>query len=269
MFMVLCYFCSMSSKTNLSILIVALVLFFSSCIVNRDFMLQTDVDYPFAMPKADSMAREQKINTSSVIQLMLLTRNGDMIFESVVGADGGQSQGSRLSRNMNQIEYVQDVNGMYNLPLLGQINLNGMTLFEAQDFLEKQFAQYFIEPYCVLRIVNNRFIFFNGNGSSSKLVELPNYRVSILESITLAGGISNRGISSKVKVIRNVKGKNEVFLFDLSKIDALQYSDFYIQNGDIIYIEPRPLYASGFLSVISPIVSLASTIVLYLTILAK
>jgi polysaccharide export outer membrane protein len=259
----------MSSITKLSILVSALMLFFSSCIVNRDFMLQTDEDYPFVVPKSDTVAREQKINTSSVIELMLLTRNGDMIFESVVSADGGQTQGARLSRTMSQIEYVQDMNGMYNLPLLGRTNLNGMTLFEAQSYLEKQFAQYFVDPYCVLRIVNNRFIYFSGGGSLSRVVNLPNYRVSILEAITIAGGINSRGISSKIKVIRNVKGKNEVYLFDMSKIEALQYNEFYIQNGDIVYVEPRPLYASGISSVISPIVSLATTIILYLSILAK
>ncbi len=232
-------------------------------------MLQTDEDYPFAIPKMDTVAREQKINTSSVIELMLLTRNGDMIFESVVNTDVGQTQGARLSRTMSQIEYVQDMNGMYNLPLLGLTNLNGMTLFEAQDYLEKRFARYFVEPYCVLRITNNRFIYFGGGGSSSRIVILPNYRVSILEAITIAGGISSRGISSEIKVIRNVKGKDEVYLFDMSKIEALQYSEFYIQNGDIVYVEPRPLYASGILSVISPVVSLATTILLYLSILAR
>ena len=143
--MVLCYFCSMSSKTKLSILVSALMLFFNSCIVNRDFMLQTDEDYPFAVPKLDTVAREQKINTSSVIELMLLTRNGDMIFESIVSTDGSQTQSARLSRTMSQIEYVQDMNGFYNLPLLGKTNLNGMTLFEAQDYLEKEFAQFFVE----------------------------------------------------------------------------------------------------------------------------
>ncbi len=267
--MVLCYFCSMSSKTKLSILVSALMLFFSSCIVNRDFMLQTDEDYPFAVPKLDTVAREQKINTSSVIELMLLTRNGDLIFESVVSTDGGQTQSARLSRTMSQIEYVQDINGMYNLPLLGKTNLNGMTLFEAQEYLEKKFSQFFVEPYCVLRIVNNRFIYFSGGGSLSQVVNLPSYRVSLLEAITIAGGINSRGISSKIKVIRSVKGKNEVFLFDMSKIEALQFSEFYIQNGDIVYIEPRPLYASGFLGVISPVITLATTVVLYLSILAK
>ena len=267
--MVLCYFCSMSSITKLSILVAALMLFFSSCIVNRDFMLQTDEDYPFAIPKIDTMAREQKINTSSTIELMLLTRNGDLIFESVVNAEGGQTPGSRLNRTMSQIEYVQDKQGFYNLPLLGRTNLNGLTLFEAQDYLEKRFSEYFVDPYCLLRITNNRFIYFSGGGSSSRVVNLPNYRCSIIEAMTLAGGISNRGISSKVKVIRKVNGKNEVYLFDLSKIDALQYTEFYIQNGDIVYVEARPLYASGISAVISPIVSLATTIILYLSILAK
>jgi polysaccharide export outer membrane protein len=266
--MVLCYFCSMSSKTNLSILVSAMMLFFSSCIVNRDFMLQTDEDYPFKSPQIDSITREQRINTSSVIQLLLLSRNGDIIFESSVGFEGSGQTG-RVNRGVGQFEYVQDMNGYYNLPLLGKVNLNGMTLFEAQDSLENRFSKYFVEPYCIVQIVNNRFIFFNGSGSSSYVVNLPSYRCSLLEAITIGGGINSRGISTKIKVIRNVKGKNEVYLFDMSKIEALKFNEFYIQNGDIVYIEPRPLYASGFLGVISPIVTLATTIVLYLSILAK
>lgn len=267
--MVLCYFCSMSSITKLSILVGTLMLFFSSCIVNRDFMLQTDVDYPYQTPKRDSATREQRINTSSEIQLVLLSRNGDMIFESVVNPEG-TGQNTRVTRGMlSQFEYVQDIEGFYNLPLLGRVNLNGMTLFEAQDYLEKRFSEYFVEPYCMLQIVNNRFIFFNGAGATSSVVNLPDYRCSLLEAITIGGGISVRGISSRVKVIRRVNGKDEIFLFDMSKIDALAYNEFYIQNGDIVFIEPRPLYASGFLVVVSPIVTLATTIVLYLSILAK
>ncbi len=267
--MVLCYFCSMSSITKLSILVGALMLFFSSCIVNRDFMLQTDVDYPYATPAIDSINREFKINTSSVIELNLMTRNGDLVFESIVPGEGGSFQTSRLNRNMNQLEYTQDREGFYNLPLLGKVNLNGMTVFDAQKYLVQRFSEFFVEPYCILRITNSRFIYFNGAGSRSAVVLLPPYRCSLLEAMTIGGGISNRGISSKVKVIRKINGKNEIYLFDMSKIEALQYSEFYIQNGDIIYVEPRPLFASGVSAVISPIVSLASTIILYLSILAK
>ena len=178
-------------------------------------------------------------------------------------------QGSRLNRNMGQLEYTQDREGFYNLPLLGKVNLNGMTVFDAQKYLVQRFSEFFVEPYCILRINNSRFIYFNGAGSKSSVVLLPPYRCSLLEAMTIGGGISNRGISSKVKVIRKVNGKNEIYLFDMSRIEALQYSEFYIQNGDIIYVEPRPLFASGVSAVISPIVSLASTIILYLSILAK
>jgi polysaccharide export outer membrane protein len=197
-----------------------------------------------------------------------MSRNGDLIFESVVNTEGS-SQMVRSQRATSQYEYVQDIYGNYNLPLLGKVNLNGMTLFEAQDSLEKRFSEYFVDPYCMIEILNNRFIFFNGAGSSSSVVPLPKHRCSLLEAITIGGGINQRGISSRVKVIRKINGNDEIYLFDLSKIDALAYNEFYIQNGDIVYIEPRPLYASGFLGVISPIVTLATTIVLYLSILAK
>ncbi len=233
-------------------------------------MLQTDVDYPFRQPQIDSVTREQKINSSSVLQLSLLSRNGDIIFESIVNEASGSGQSSRNNlRNAAQFEYVQDMRGEYNFPLIGKVNLNGMTLFEAQDSLEMKFSKYFVDPFCLIQITNNRFIFFNGSGSASSVVSLPSHRCSLLEAITIGGGISVRGISSRVKVIRRVNGKDEIFLFDMSKIDALAYNEFYIQNGDIIFIEPRPLYASGFLVVVSPIVTLATTIVLYLSILAK
>jgi polysaccharide export outer membrane protein len=267
--MVLCYFCSMSSITKLSILVSALMLFFSSCIVNRDFMLQTDEDYPFQLPREDSTLREQRINPSTAIQLLLMSRNGDRIFESVVNSDLDNQSNTFARNGAMQMEYVQDIYGFYNLPLLGRVNLNGLTLFEAQDTLEKKFSEYFVDPFCMVKITNNRFVFFNGLGSAGAVVQLPSYRCSLIEAINLGGGISQRGISSRVKVMRKVNGKYQVYLFDLSKIDALKHSEFYIQNGDLISIEPRPLYASGLITVISPVISLATTVVLYLSILAK
>jgi polysaccharide export outer membrane protein len=232
-------------------------------------MLQTDVDYPYNTPPIDSMNREFTINTSSVLDLDVMTRNGDLVFESIVPNELGVNQQSRINRNINQIEYTQDKEGFYHLPLLGKVNLNGMTVFEAQKYLSELFASFFVEPYCILRIVNARFIFFSGAGSKSSIVQLPIYRCSLLEAITIGGGIHPRGISSQIKVIRRMNGKDEVYLFDFSKIDALKFNEFYIQNGDIVYVEPRPLYAAGIMTVISPIVTLASTLVLYLSILAK
>lgn len=232
-------------------------------------MLQTDVDYPFQMPVIDSTNREFKITPSSVIELNVMTRNGDLVFESIVPLENGSVQVSRLNRASSQMEFVQDREGNYLLPLLGKVNLNGMTVFQAQKYLVQRFSEFFVEPFCILRITNSRFIYFDGGGARSAVVQLPTHRCSLLEAITIGGGINQRGISSKVKVIRKVNGKNEVYLFDFSKIDALQYNEFYIQNGDIVYIEPRPLYASGLITVISPIVTLASTIVLYLSVLAN
>jgi hypothetical protein len=97
-------------------------------------MLQTDEDFPFKVPQIDSASREQRINTSSTIQFLLMSRNGDLIFESIVNVEGS-NQMVRNQRATSQYEYIQDIYGNYNLPLLGKVNLNGMTLFEAQDSL--------------------------------------------------------------------------------------------------------------------------------------
>lgn len=247
----------------------------SSCIINRDFILQTDEDFVFDKPIIDSSNREYKIPINASLTVMVFTRNGDIIFESLTSAatNGGNSGNSRGSnfifRSNNTIEFMMDAEGMVHLPLVGPQRLVGMTIFEAQDFLEKQFAEYFVDPYCIIQVTNRRFMLFNGSGGQGAVIRMTTEKVNLFEAIALGGGLSNRANSSKVKVIRNINGKQQVYFFDMSKIDAMRYFDFYIESGDVIYVEPMPQFASELLTVITPVLTLFSTILLYLSVVTK
>lgn len=85
----------------------------------------------------------------------------------------------------------------------------------------------------------------------------------------MGGGISERGNSSKVKVIRKVNGQQNVFLFDLSTIDAARFTNFAIQTEDIIYVEPMPRYSTELLSLVAPVISLLSSTVLFVTLISR
>jgi polysaccharide export outer membrane protein len=243
--------------------------FFSSCLINKDFILQTDEDFVFDVPVIDSTNREYLIPFNSIITITALTRNGDVIFESgSIGVEGATSF-RNVTTNRGAVEFYMDAKGFIDLPMIGPQRLVGMTIFEAQAYLEGQFSKYFVDPYCLVQVTNRRYLFFSGSGGQGAVLPMGLEKYSLLEAITRGGGFSSRANSSKVKVIRNIDGKQKVYLFDLSTIESLKYFDFYIESGDIIYIEPMPQFASETLGVISPILSLISTVILYLSVVAK
>ena len=225
-------------------------------------MFKTPEDFAFEIPKMDSTNKEYRIAINSIISIQVLSRNGSAIIESTSGSDGA-SNSRIMNQNVGGLNYVVDQNGEVELPLIGKQKIVDKTIFEAQNYLEKVYEQYINDPYCVIRISNRRFMYFNGNGSTGSLVELGQDNASILEAIARGGGISARGNSSKVKVIRTINGKQQVFLFDLSTISAMQYVNFSIQSGDIVYVEPMPQYSAELLGIITPALTLFSTILLY------
>jgi polysaccharide export outer membrane protein len=265
----------MLRSSKLIIFLALLTAFSSSCVINRDFILQTDEDFVYNAPFIDSTNREYKIPINSSISVMVFTRNGDVIFEALTSAANASnsstsSRGSNfLFRSNNTIEFLMDAQGLVHLPLVGPQRLVGMTVFEAQAFLEKKFSEFFVDPYCIIKVTNRRYMFFNGSGGQGAVIPMETEKVNLIEAIARGGGLNPRANSSRVRVIRNINGKQQVYLFDLSRIDAAKFFDFYIESGDIIYVDPMPRFASELLTVITPALTLLSTIILYLSVVAK
>ncbi len=259
----------MNKGIKLLLFIVGTAMLFSSCLINKDFMFKTPEEYVFEIPKLDSTNKEYKIAPNAILHISVFSRSGSAIIESTTGgADNGGN--TRLpAQNSNALQYVVDKSGFVELPLIGKMNILGLTLFEAQIAIESKFQNFINDPYCVIRIINRRFMMFNGNGSNGSIVQLEQDNCSLIEAIARGGGIDKRGNSSKVKVIRTLDGKQHVYQFDLSTIDAIQYTTFAIQSGDIIYVEPMPQYSTEILGIVTPALTLLSTILLYVSIVTN
>jgi polysaccharide export outer membrane protein len=158
---------------------------------------------------------------------------------------------------------------MVELPLIGNHNLTGMSILEAQNYIEKELLKFIVDPFCIVKVTNRYCIYFNGSGSQASVIGLNQFNTSLIDVIAMGGGISERGNSSKVKVIRKVNGQQNVFLFDLSTIDAARFTNFAIQTEDIIYVEPMPRYSTELLSLVTPVISLLSSTVLFVTLISR
>lgn len=87
--------------------------------------------------------------------------------------------------------------------------------------------------------------------------------MTVIEVISVAGGIDTRGKANSIKVLRKTEsGPREIFKLDLSTTEGLEMADMAVQANDIIYVEPRKSYGTEVLREIAPYLSIISSAVL-------
>ncbi len=249
-------------KIGLIILgITGVMLFFSSCApLNPSIMFKTPKGYAYDQP-TDSAQIEYRIAANDVISFRLFTNNGFKLV-NISAANNIQIQ------NLNTgIDYLVEYDGKINLPIIGRVEIKGLTLREAEFLLESKYQEVYIDPFILLNIANRRVTIFPGNGGNGRVIPLENNNVTLLEALAQAGGITETGRAKRVKLIRGDLNDPQVFLIDLSTIQGVSKGNIILQANDIIYVEPVGVTRRQVLSELSPILSfLTSLITLYIII---
>ena len=136
--------------------------------------------------------------------------------------------------------FLVDASGNIEYPMIGTIHAEGLTRRELSDLIKYKINEkdsVLSNPTVVVRFSNLRITVLGEVGRQG-VVQIPGERVSILEAIGLAGGVTEFGLKQSVKVVREVDGKREVGIVNLSS-DSLFMSPYYnlVQN-DMILVDP-------------------------------
>lgn len=239
-------------KRILSILGIALLL--TACApLNPSIMFKTEKGYKYDLP-SDTNELEYKIAPNDVISFRLFTNNGFKLI------DISNENNAQFQNIINGLTYLVEFDGQVNLPIIGRVPVSGLTLREAEFFLEEKYADIYIDPFVLLNISNRRVTIFPGNGGNGRVITLQNNNVTLLEALALAGGIRETGRANRVKLIRGDLNNPEVYLIDLSTIEGLKDADIILQANDIIYVEPVGVTRRQVISEIAPILSLLTSL---------
>jgi polysaccharide export outer membrane protein len=240
------------------VLFVTMALLATSCkFLNPSQMLKAPKDYQYEpLPKTKEL--ETRLNPNDQLSMILLTNDGFKLLD-LVGED-------RIGNNQlaNTIAYRVEFDGLVNIPILGRVKLGGLTMREAEMFLEEEFAKYYIQPFVMLKITNRKVMVFNGSDGMAQVVQLVDENTNLLRVIAQSGGITKTGRAYDIKVIRGEFSEPKVFHFDIRKIDGLKESDFMMQSNDIVYVTPSPQVARTLLTEVGPYLSLITTLLLVL-----
>ena len=168
-------------------------------------------------------------------------------------------------------DYLVDVNGDIEFPVLGKMHVAGLTRMRLQDVLRRMLEQgdYLDDPYVMVRF--KAFKIFVIGGGKGKVLEVPNERCTFLEALALMGGLSDYTRRDHIAVMREVNGKMVMRYLDPRSSDVfydpffmLQQNDFIVMDGvDAGTYRNELTFWLGLVSSITSMATLVATLALY------
>ena len=256
----------MISKINL-IMIATILIIVSSCTINSNRMLRTPKNYEFDKIENELSELEYQIDVNDQLTFQLYTNNGFQLIDMFSATAGGGVQTQRMMQNGSGGAgaggglYLVRIDSLIEFPIIGDINLVGKTIKEAEIYLENIFSEFYVDPFIVLGVSTRRVFLFSGSsGGEASVVNLGFNNMTLFEVLASAGGISSSNSSKKIKIIRRTKEGIKIFNADLSTINGINEGNMIMQSHDIIYITPNFNLGSEIAQDINSVFSFISTI---------
>lgn len=134
--------------------------------------------------------------------------------------------------------YLIDKNGYIEYPVLGSVKLGGLSREEATAYLKNQIGIYVKDPVINIRLINFTVTVL-GEVRNPGTFTIEDERISLTEALGLAGDLTIYGKRENVLLIREHDGKKVYTKFDLTKISTLTSPNYYLEQNDVLVIEPN------------------------------
>jgi polysaccharide export outer membrane protein len=237
--------------------------------LNPSVMLKTGRGFKYSeFPPSQPI--EYKIAPNDALSFQIFSNDGFKLIDvTTITETGGGGSVPNYVQSQGNIRYKVEFDGTVKMPLLGHVTLSGLTVREAEVFLEQKFSSFYNKPFVLLEVTNRKVTIFPGNEGSAKVVTLQNQNTTLLEGLAYAGGISNSGKAYKIKLIRGDLKNPQVYLIDLSTIEGMEKADLILQANDLIYVEPKIRIGNEIINGILPYLTFITTTILFVEFIRK
>lgn len=137
-----------------------------------------------------------------------------------------------------QLDYIVDEHGDIDFPVLGTVNIVGLTPEETKILLKDKLQPYLKEPIINIRL-RNFTVTVLGQVNRPGTYQVNGEQITVLEAIGLANDLDIKGKRDNVLVIRDFNGTKVYTRIDLTTKDALNSPVYYLTQNDVVYVEPN------------------------------
>ena len=155
---------------------------------------------------------------------------------------GSSSATSYMQRLLG---YHVDMEGYIDFPFLGKIKVSGLTREQVSELIKQKLVQggLLYNPIVNTEIMNFK-ISVLGEVSYPGTFHLTSDIITVLEAIGRAGDLTIYGNRENVLVRREQNGLITYYRLNLLSTDFMRSPAFYLQQNDVVYIEPNNTVAA-------------------------
>ncbi len=141
--------------------------------------------------------------------------------------------------------YTVDAEGNIDFPVLGKLHVEGLTRAETAEYIKNELISkdQAKDPVVTVEFMNLT-VAVMGEVAKPGRYAIDKDKLTLLDALSLAGDLTIYGRRDNVMVFRNVDGREISYKVDLCSASSLLLSPaYYIQQDDLIYVEPNEMRA--------------------------
>lgn len=213
---------------------------FSSCATVKDiaYFQNKVVNQPEKIDKHAGIVIQPK----DMLSIVVSSRNPELVTMfnlPVVSYQAGSEivAGGGAQRILG---YVVDNAGCIDFPVLGPLEVAGMTRWELAEMIKTKLIKGGLLTDAVVTVEFMNFkVSVLGEVNAPGTYTIEGDKVTVLQAISLARDLTIFGMRENVSVIRERDGERTIYQINLCDVNLFKSPAYYLQQNDIIYVEPN------------------------------
>lgn len=160
----------------------------------------------------------------------------NMLFNGSNNSSSQLISGTQNSENLDLYTYIVQHDGSIHFPVVGDIEVKGLTLRELKHRLEDSIKPVLPVNSVDVRMVGRSFSII-GAGKSGRYT-FPKEKINIFQALAMAGDLGFYADRSRIRILRETGNGSQIKTFDIRSVDIINSEYYYLEPNDVIFIQP-------------------------------
>ncbi|EIY46082.1 polysaccharide biosynthesis/export family protein [Bacteroides nordii] len=217
--------------------LICMVVLLAACSAPKEVLYLQDIS--LIKEEAIDKSYEVIIHKDDLLAIIVNSKDPELALPFNMPLVSYQIGGQNVSQQ-RLVGYLVNQDGNIDFPILGEIHVEGLTRMQVTELIKKRLIEEELikDPIVTVQFLNFKVSVIGEVGRPGTF-DISGDRITLLEALSMAGDLTIYGRRDRVAVIREKDGKRSILYHDLRSSDIFQSPCYYLQQNDIVYVEPN------------------------------
>lgn len=215
-----------------------------------------DIIYSLNNKSQNLVFKNTKVNPGDILDIKVSALNPESVLMFNRSVSGIINQHPEILKING---HLVDESGRVNYPIIGTVNVQGLTTSEISNLLKEKLAHYVQNPTVTVRLVNYK-VSVLGEVARPGTYTFLEERITLPQALGQAGDLTINGDRRGINLLRYQNGELKIFHLDLTAGDLINTEFFFMEPNDVIYVRPNTakVKSSGLVGSVGTVISVLS-----------